>query len=159
MHVRFGILTVSDSVAAGTAEDRGGPAVRAALAQSGWEVAEATVVPDDRSQIETTLKRWADERRLDVIFTTGGTGLGPRDVTPEATLAVADRIVPGIAETIRAMSFRQTQGAMLSRGTCCMRGPTLIINLPGSPKGATYGVEIVRPVLEHAVSTIHGARH
>lgn len=159
MQLRFGILTVSDSVAAHAAEDRGGPAVRAALAHGEWQVAEAATVPDDRMQIEATLKRWADECRLDIIFTTGGTGLGPRDVTPEATLAVADRVVPGIAEIIRTRSLEQTQGAMLSRGASCMRGQTLIINLPGSPKGATQGVETVSPVLEHAVATIHGARH
>jgi molybdenum cofactor synthesis domain-containing protein len=140
-------------------EDRGGPAVEAALDNPDWSVVERTIVPDDGDQIASTLRRWADELALDIIFTTGGTGLGPRDVTPEATLSVITRPVPGIAEAIRSASLAQTQQAMLSRALAGVRGTTLIINLPGSPRGATEGARVVRPALEHAVSTLHGARH
>ncbi|GAC1513035.1 MAG: MogA/MoaB family molybdenum cofactor biosynthesis protein [Chloroflexota bacterium] len=159
MDLRVGILTISDSVSAGSTEDRGGPAIRTALAHDDWNVVHATVVPDEQDQIEAILRRWADDDALEVIFTTGGTGLGPRDVTPEATLAVATRLVPGIAEAIRAAGLLQTQGAMLSRAVACLRHATLIVNLPGSPAGATDGVQVVQPVLEHAIATIRGGRH
>ena len=159
MHLRIGILTVSDRVSAGEMADRGGPAIRDALRNPDWTVAHETVVPDDLDRIAAALRRWADETRLDVIFTTGGTGLGPRDVTPEATLSVATRIVPGVAEAIRIASLQQTPHAMLSRAAAGIRGATLIINLPGSPTGAAEGVEVVRPILEHAVQILRGGRH
>lgn len=140
-------------------EDRGGPAIREALQNSEWEVSHVAIVPDEQERISKTLSAWADQDRLDVIFTTGGTGLAPRDVTPEATSAVASRPVPGIGEAMRQEGLRQTPHAMLSRGLAVSRGNTLIINLPGSPKGAVEGIEVVGPVLEHAISTLHGGKH
>jgi len=140
-------------------EDRGGPAVQAALDNPDWNIAEHTIVPDDLDRVASTLCRWTDDLKLDVIFTTGGTGLGPRDITPEATSSVITRPVPGIAEGIRSASLAQTQQAMLSRSVAGVRANTLIINLPGSPQGAAEGVQVVCPVLEHAVATLHGARH
>jgi molybdopterin adenylyltransferase len=152
-------LTVSDRASAGQMEDRGGPAVQAALDDPDWSVVEHAVVPDEVEQVASILRHWTDDLELDVIFTTGGTGLGPRDITPEATASVVTRPVPGIAEGIRSASLAQTQQAMLSRAVAGVRATTLIINLPGSPRGAAEGVHVVRPVLEHAISMLHGARH
>lgn len=159
MNLRFGILTISDRVSRGQADDRGGVAVESALQHPEWAIARRDTVADEASLIAARLREWADEDALDVIFTTGGTGLGPRDVTPEATLTVVTRMAPGIADGIRNASLAQTQTAMLSRATAGVRGNTLIINLPGSPRGAQEGVEVVLPILEHAVATMHGAGH
>ncbi|MGH2448182.1 MAG: MogA/MoaB family molybdenum cofactor biosynthesis protein [Chloroflexota bacterium] len=158
MQLRVGILTISDRVSRGEMEDLGGGAIEAELAAD-WVVAERGTVPDEADQISDRLRIWADEKRLDAILTTGGTGIGPRDVTPEATLAAASRVVPGIAEAIRLEGLRHTPHAMLSRGVAAALGDTLIINLPGSPSGAAEGARVVRPVLEHAVAIIHGGRH
>src|SRR5689334_18579908 len=128
--MRIGVLTISDRASAGQMTDEGGPAVESALTAAGLTVEERVIVSDDRAGIERTLQEWADECRLDVVFTTGGTGLGPRDMAPEATLAVSHRLVPGIAEAIRATSLAKTQMAMLSRGVAAVRGTTLIVNLP-----------------------------
>src|SRR5437764_3787606 len=154
MPLRIGILTVSDRASAGEMDDLGGPAVEDALQPLAPQIEERSIVPDDEDTIADLLTAWCDRSQLDVIFTTGGTGLGPRDVTPEATLRVCRRLVPGIAETIRSTSLGQTQHAMLSRGAAGVRGSTLIINLPGSPRGAREGVEVVLSVLEHAVATL-----
>jgi molybdopterin adenylyltransferase len=159
MEIRFGILSVSDRASRGEYEDRGGPAVEAELDAPQWSVVRRAIVPDDARSIEQSIRSWTDEDHLDVILTTGGTGLGPRDVTPEATLAASTRVVPGIAETIRAASLRHTPHAMLSRGVAGIRSQTLIINLPGSPRGAAEAVTIIRPILEHAVATLRGAGH
>lgn len=156
--MRVGVLTISDRVSRGLMEDTGGRAIEAELDPS-WEVARRAVVPDDVEQIAGTLTAWCDTDHLDIIITTGGTGLGPRDVTPEATLTVAERSVPGIAEAIRARSLADTPMAMISRGVAVARGTTLIVNLPGSPRGAAEGTRIVRPVLAHAVAIMHGGRH
>lgn len=159
MSLRIGVLTVSDRVSAGTMEDRGGVAVEEALAPLDHEVVRRLVVPDETGRIADVLSLWSDVDRLDVIFTTGGTGLGPRDVTPEATLGVVTRTVSGIAEALRGAGLRHLPQAMLSRGVAGQRGSTLIINLPGSPSGAREGVETVLPVLEHAVLMMGGGRH
>jgi molybdopterin adenylyltransferase len=157
--LRIGILSVSDRASRGEYEDRGGPALADAVRSASWSVEVNGIVPDDIEEISSILVAWTRDRDLDVILTTGGTGLGPRDVTPEATTRDADRIIPGIAEAIRATSLQLTPNAMLSRGVAAIRGTTLIINLAGSPKGAVEGFEIVRPVLEHAVATINGGGH
>lgn len=158
MTLRLGVLTISDRVSRGLAEDRGGKAVEGEFPAT-WQVVRRAVVPDDVPRIGAVLASWADEDRLDVIVTTGGTGISPTDVTPEATRAVAEREVPGIAEAIRAAGLQQTPMAMISRGLAVTRGRTLIINLPGSPKGAAQGTAVVVPILEHAVAIMHGGSH
>ncbi len=157
--MRAGILTVSDRSARGEREDLGGPAVAQALIEGlpAVVVAERAVVPDDRALIAAVLRRWADELRLDLILTTGGTGFAPRDVTPEATLDVVERLAPGLAEAMRAASLRITPHAMLSRVAAGIRGRTLIVNLPGSPKGAVENLAVILPVLPHAIELLREA--
>ncbi len=156
--VRVGILTVSDRAHRGEYEDRSGPLLRRLIADRlGWPVAEEGVVPDEQAQIERELIRWADEAGLDLILTTGGTGFAPRDVTPEATRAVIEREAPGLAEAMRAASLRVTPHAMLSRAVCGIRGRTLIVNLPGSPKAARENLEVLIPVLPHALELLAGS--
>jgi len=157
--MRVAILTVSDRCSRAEAEDLTGPALRDALAGAGAEVLEIAVVPDDAERIRRELLRLSDQVGADVVFTNGGTGLGPRDVTPEATEAVLHRRAPGIAEAIRMGSLARAPTAMLSRGTAGLRGRTLIVNLPGSPRGARECLEIMLPVLGHAIHMIAGGGH
>lgn len=155
-----GILTISTKGAAGEREDMSGEAIREIVTAAPFSatVAEHTIVADDRAAIEQTLRRWADESRLDLILTTGGTGLSPTDITPEATLAVLDRQAPGIVEAMRRETLAKTPFAMLSRAVAGTRGATLIINLPGSPKGVRECLEVVLPVLPHAIELVSGRR-
>jgi molybdenum cofactor synthesis domain-containing protein len=157
--MRVSVLTISDSVAAGKAEDRSGPSVMARCRELGWKIVSSAVRADDRAAIEVFLKETADSNDADVILTTGGTGLGPRDVTPEATAAVLERLIPGFSEHIRAVGVQKTPRAVLSRGAAGVRGKTIIVNLPGSPKGAVESLDVIADLLPHAVSIIHGARH
>ncbi len=157
MALRIGILTLSDTRT--EAEDTAGAALRRLCEESGWSVERYRICPDEAECVITTLTEWADDDKLDVVFTCGGTGLSPRDVTPEATLAVADRLVPGIAEAIRAFSLQVTRRAMLSRGVAAQRGLTLIINLPGSEKAAVESFGFVADQLEHAHKMAHGGGH
>lgn len=157
--LRVAVLTCSDTRAAGDAEDTAGKALIALAEARGWEVVTYTVCPDDRECIEAALMQTADVARVDVVFTTGGTGLGPRDVTPEATRAVAPRDVPGIAEYIRAESFKITPRASLSRAVAAQRDLTLIINMPGSEKAAREAFGIIADQVEHAVEMMHGGGH
>ena len=157
--MRVAILTVSDSVSAGKYEDRSGPEVAARCAALGWEVASRSVLADDRAAIEAFLKQTADANGVDLILTTGGTGLGPRDVTPEATIAACERMIPGFSEQMRAEGAKKTSRAILSRVVAGIRGATIIINLPGSPKGAVESLDAVADLLPHAVAVLHGARH
>jgi len=122
----------------------------------GIDVAWTAIVPDEKGEISKTLIQWTDEHRADLILTTGGTGLSPRDVTPEATMAVVDRMIPGMAEAMRQASLQKTPHAMISRAVAGVRGRTLIINLPGSPKGAAENLEAVLPALNHAIAKIQG---
>jgi molybdopterin adenylyltransferase len=157
--MRVSVLTISDSVAAGKNEDRSGPAVIGRCRELGWTIASSSVRADDRGAIEGYLKETADANAVDLILTTGGTGLGPRDVTPEATEAVVDRLIPGFPEQMRAAGLEKTRRAILSRATAGIRGNTIIINLPGSPKGAVESLDAVADLLAHAVDIVHGARH
>jgi len=152
--IRFGILTVSDRSSRGERPDLGGPALADFVRARGWSASLLDVVADDRAQIASTLTSWCARGDLDVILTTGGTGFAPRDVTPEATRDVIEREAPGLAEAIRAASLKVTPHAMLSRAVAGLHGRTLILNLPGSPKGAVESLQTVADVLEHAVQLL-----
>jgi molybdopterin adenylyltransferase len=153
---RAAILTISDKGFSGEREDRSGPVLREILHKAGFFIADFEVLPDDQPLLEQRLRHLADESCLDLVVTTGGTGVSPRDVTPDATLAVIDRPVPGMAEAMRANSLAKTPHAMLSRAVVGIRGQTLIINLPGSVKGAQENMEAVLPALDHALDKIQG---
>lgn len=153
--LRVAILTVSDRASAGTYTDKSGPAL-GALVQSalGAEVVAMEIVPDEREVIAARLCGWTDDLNVDLILTTGGTGFAPRDITPEATADVIDRAAPGLAEAMRAASLKATPYAALSRATAGIRERTLIINLPGSPKGAIENLRAILPILPHAIALI-----
>ena len=154
--ITAGVLTASTKGAAGAREDTSGEAIRELIEAPplAARIVERRIVPDDRATIESLLRHWADDLRLDLILTTGGTGLSPTDVTPEATLAVVDRLVPGLAEAMRMESLRHTPMAMLTRAVAGCRGATLIVNLPGSPKGVRECLSVILPALPHAVEIL-----
>ena len=154
MTIRFGILTLSDRSSRGERSDSSGPALTRLIQAEGWSVTKQSILPDDESAIRQILIEWADGAELDVILTTGGTGFSPRDVTPEATRAIIERDAPGLAEAMRAASLKITPHAMLSRIVTGIRRKTLIINLPGSPKGAVENLQVVMHVLSHAVQLL-----
>jgi len=152
--LKFGILTVSDRSARGERPDASGPALIKFVQAQGWRVLRQGVVPDEAALISQTLVEWADSGEVDIILTTGGTGFALRDITPEATLAVIDRQAPGLAEAMRQASMQVTPHAMLSRAAAGIRQRTLIVNLPGSPKAAVENLQVVLPVLPHAVQLL-----
>jgi molybdopterin adenylyltransferase len=151
-----GILTISDKGSRGERQDKSGQAIREILSSIDTRIVNYDIVPDEKELIIEKLVKWVDEDALDVLLTTGGTGLTPRDVTPEATLAVVDKIVPGFAEAMRAESLKKTPMAMLSRAVAGTRGKCLIINLPGSTKAVRECLEVILPALPHAVETLKG---
>jgi len=157
--LRIGIITCSDTRSTGEAEDTAGPALREQAESQGWSVVAYRVVPDDAELISSAIIAMADGDGADVVLTTGGTGFSLRDVTPEATMAACDREAPGIAEAIRSQSMAVTRRAMLSRGVCALRARTLVINLPGSRKGAVESFGFVADQLEHAVDMMAGEGH
>jgi molybdopterin adenylyltransferase len=157
--MRIAVLTISDSAAKGEREDASGPAVVAFCRGLGWEIIETLRLPDEQAAIREQLSSIADSSRADIIFTTGGTGIGPRDNTPEATIAIADRLIPGVSEEMRRKGMEKTPAAVLSRAVTAVRARTIIVNLPGSPKGAVESLESIAHLLPHAVHVLHGARH
>lgn len=154
--MNVGILTVSDKGSRGEREDTSGDAVRGLIVGAGGDVLRYEIVPDEVDVIADRLRAWCDSGDLDVILTTGGTGLAARDVTPEATMSVAERVVPGIAEAMRAEGLKHTPRAMLSRSVAVVRGATLIVNLPGSEKGVRESLGAILDVLPHAVALLGG---
>jgi molybdopterin adenylyltransferase len=153
------VITISDSVASSTRQDASGPALVARCKALTWDIASTHTLPDDPAQVQSLLRQLADSNAADLILTTGGTGLGPRDSTPEATQAVAERLIPGMAEQMRRKGLEHTPRAILSRGIAAIRGKSLILNLPGSPKGAVESLDAVADLLPHSIQIIHGARH
>jgi len=154
--MRAAILTLSDKGSRGERFDESGPALASWLAEKGVRTVQAEVIPDDFEQIVAMLSAWADADKADLILTTGGTGVSPRDVTPEATMKVVERLIPGIGELMRLKSLEKTPMAALSRAVAGVRGQALIINLPGSPRGALENLEAAWPVIGHAVEKIRG---
>jgi molybdenum cofactor synthesis domain-containing protein len=154
--LRVVIVTVSDRSSRGEREDRSGPALEEAVRATGGTVIGRSLVQDDEERIRAELRRLADVERVPLILTTGGTGFAPRDVTPEATRAVVEREAPGLSEHARAVTARRTRHAILSRGLAGIRGASLIVNLPGSPKGAVETFEALAPVLPHALAVLSG---
>jgi molybdopterin adenylyltransferase len=154
MVLRFGVLTISDRSSRGERVDSSGPALVQVIDRQGWSVLRQKILPDDLDMLRESLSAWADRGDLDIILTTGGTGFAPRDYTPEATRAVIEREAPGLVEAMRIGSAAKAPHAMLSRAVAGIRGKVLIINLPGSPKAAVENLQIVVPVLEHAIQLL-----
>jgi molybdenum cofactor synthesis domain-containing protein len=157
--MRVIVITVSDSVSQGKSADRSGPAVAQRCKTLGWEVLSSELLPDERTAIEKLLATLADSGSADLILTTGGTGIGPRDSTPEATTAVCTKLLPGFGELMREKGRQTTPRAVMSRAVAGVRARALIVNLPGSPKGAVESLDAVADLLPHAVEVLHGARH
>jgi molybdopterin adenylyltransferase len=156
MPIRVGVLTVSDRCSRDESVDESGPAVVRCLPETEFEVAYLAVVPDDRKRISATMRRWVDKLKCDIVLTTGGTGLSPRDVTPEATKRVIDRDAANLATYLLIESTKRTPFAALGRGVAGIRKSSLIVNLPGSPKGAAEVALILAPLLPHAVAILRG---
>ena len=157
MSVRVAILTISDSAVAGTREDASGPAVAERCRELGWEIVATGLVADEEAAIADRLKEWADDGSARLILTTGGTGVAPRDVTPEATRRVLDREIPGLAEIMRFEGLKQTKFSVTSRAVAGARKQSLIVNLPGSPRGAVFSLQAIETVIPHTVDLLEGS--
>ena len=151
-----GILVISDKGSRGERGDESGPVVKQCISKLPVVTSEYAIVPDEKEAIVSILKEWVDEKGLDIIFTSGGTGLSPRDVTPEATLEIIDRVVPGLVEATRMETMKKKRDAILSRAVAGIRGKCLIINLPGSPGGVRECLDVILPVLPHALDIVSG---
>lgn len=156
MNIRAVVITVSDACSRGEREDKSGQELRRLLGEAGAEIVESRILSDDLEPLSAMLREFSERAEVNLIITTGGTGLGPRDNTPEATLRVIDREAPGLAEAMRAESLKFTPMAMISRGVCGVYSGALIINLPGSPKAVRESFAVISPVLNHAVSLLAG---
>ncbi|AKL94954.1 molybdopterin adenylyltransferase Mog [Clostridium aceticum] len=156
MTFTIGVITASDKGSVGERQDTSGPLIAEIMKEIGGVLKEYVIVPDEREKLASALIAMCDEAKLDIVFTTGGTGFSPRDVTPEATLDVVDRLAPGISEAIRMKSLSITPKAMLSRAVAGIRKQTLIINLPGSPKGVKESLEVILPALSHGIGILKG---
>jgi molybdenum cofactor synthesis domain-containing protein len=154
--MRVSIVTVSDRSASGERDDLSGPVLKELVTREGWSVSSYDIIPDESEQIEKRLLDLADTDGVDLVLTTGGTGFGPRDVTPEATMRIVERHAPGFAEVMRLESMKKTPHGMLSRGVSGIRGATLIVNLPGSPKAVRECFAAIAPALPHAIQLLHG---
>ena len=159
MKIKAAVLTISDSCTQGSREDVSGQTIIDMLSEETFEICEKKIVADDHEKIAIALKSFSDEHGIDVVLTTGGTGLGPRDVTPEATTSVCERMAPGFSEILRVEGFKKTSKAILSRGVTGVRKNTLIVNLPGSPKAVRECLEIILDVIPHAVKMMRGGGH
>jgi molybdopterin adenylyltransferase len=157
--MRVAVVTVSDSVSQGSRQDRSGPAVSERCGVLGWQVVSSEVLSDDRAALQARLVELADSGDVDLVLTTGGTGASPRDSTPEATTAACEKLLPGLGELMRERGRQSNVRAVLSRAVAGVRGRTLIVNLPGSPRGAEESLAAVAEVLPHAVEVLRGARH
>ncbi len=153
-NLRFAILTVSDRSFSGIRADLSGPVLVSAVINAGWQITKTEIVPDDFGRIRNSLLLWCEENIADIILTTGGTGFSPRDITPEVTKSIVERETPGLCEAMRNASIAITPNAMLSRAAAGIRGTTLIVNLPGSPKGAVENFNVIKPVLHHAIELL-----
>jgi molybdopterin adenylyltransferase len=154
--IRAGIITVSDRGSQGIRQDTSGPMIATIIKALSIDVCRLMIIPDEKDQIKDALKQYADKENLDLIITTGGTGVSPRDITPEATLEIIDRQIPGMAEAMRHQSMQITPHAMISRAVVGIRGSALIINLPGSPKAAKENLDVILPALKHTLEKIKG---
>lgn len=152
--IRVAILTISDRSYRGERPDSSGPALMDYSLSQNWEVITSRIVPDEKEQITSVMQEWISGNSIDIILTTGGTGFAPRDITPEATLEVIEKLAPGLAEAMRLSSLQKTPHAMLTRGVCGIAGRTLIINLPGSPRAAVENLQAVASVLQHAIELL-----
>ena len=159
MKIKVAVLTISDSCTEGSREDVSGQTIIDMLPEDAFEICEKKIVADDHEKIVNVLKSFSDEQAVDVVLTTGGTGLGPRDVTPEATASVCERMAPGFSEILRVECFKKTTKAILSRGVAGVRKNSLIVNLPGSPKAVRECLEIILDVIPHAVKMMRGGGH
>jgi molybdopterin adenylyltransferase len=157
--IRTAVLTISDSCAKGIREDLSGQMIIDMLPSETFKICQKTIIPDDYQKIAHELGSLSDNQNIDIIFTTGGTGLGPRDVTPEATASISEKVVPGFGEIMRAEGLKKTPNAILSRGIACIRKNTLIINLPGSPRAVRESLQVLLSVLPHAIEMMHGGGH